>query len=108
MMAINARRLRRRAAAGLQGQEPVHPVKKSIALYSDLKYKLTDALTVRGGLRYTHDTGTRVGSVQRFGYDDVLVMNLIPIPPCAFPPTTFRARSAWITSWRAATFSMPA
>jgi iron complex outermembrane receptor protein len=54
-------------------------VKKSIALYSDLKYKLTDALTLRGGLRYTHDTGTQSGFTSNaFGYDDVLVMNLIP------------------------------
>jgi outer membrane receptor protein involved in Fe transport len=98
----------RRVSAGLQGKQPVQ-VKKSIALYSDLKYKLTDALTLRGGLRYTHDTGTQSGFTSNaFGYDDVLVMNLIPNSTCAFPPTTFRARSAWITSWRVATCSMPA
>jgi iron complex outermembrane receptor protein len=51
-----------RASAGLQGKNRFTQMKKSIALYSDLKYKLTDALTVRGGLRYTHDTGTRAGS----------------------------------------------
>lgn len=54
-------------------------VKKSVALYSDLKYKLTDALTLRGGLRYTHDTGTQSGFTSNaYGYDNVLVMNLIP------------------------------
>ncbi|WP_179562948.1 TonB-dependent receptor [Sphingomonas sp. R3G8C] len=54
-------------------------VKKSVALYSDLKYKLTDALTLRGGLRFTHDTGSQSGFTSNaYGYDDVLVMNLIP------------------------------
>ena len=32
-------------------------VKKSIALYSDMNYDITDSITLRGGLRYTHDTG---------------------------------------------------
>jgi len=35
--------------------------KKSFALYTDLKYKLGDNLVLRGGLRYTHDTGTQSG-----------------------------------------------
>jgi iron complex outermembrane receptor protein len=32
-------------------------IKTSAALYTDLTYALTDRLTLRGGLRYTHDTG---------------------------------------------------
>ncbi|MDF8331782.1 TonB-dependent receptor [Novosphingobium cyanobacteriorum] len=60
-------------------------LKKSFALYTDLKYKLTDALTMRGGLRYTHDTGDQTGFVSNaFGYDDVLVTNLIPLSALRF------------------------
>ncbi|MEL0212441.1 MAG: TonB-dependent receptor, partial [Novosphingobium sp.] len=36
-------------------------LKKSYAIYSDLKYELSDAVTLRGGLRYTHDTGEQSG-----------------------------------------------
>ena len=54
-------------------------IKKSFALYSDLKYKLTDALTLRGGLRYTHDTGVQSGfRSDALGVDDSLVATLIP------------------------------
>ncbi|WP_255504592.1 TonB-dependent receptor [Novosphingobium sp. EMRT-2] len=54
-------------------------IKKSFALYSDLKYKLTDALTVRGGLRYTHDTGVQNGfRSDALGVDNSLVATLIP------------------------------
>jgi iron complex outermembrane receptor protein len=54
-------------------------LKKSYALYSDLKYKVTDAITLRGGLRYTHDKGTQSGfTSDAFGNDNVLVLNLIP------------------------------
>ncbi|MCH7630188.1 MAG: TonB-dependent receptor [Proteobacteria bacterium] len=60
-------------------------VKKSFAVYSDLKYKVTDALTLRGGLRYTHDTGVQSGfSSDAFGYDNVLVTNLIPLSTLRF------------------------
>ena len=52
-------------AAGLpvacQVRNQFDQIKKSYALYSDLKYKLTDALTLRGGLRYTHDDGEQTG-----------------------------------------------
>ena len=55
-------------------------VKKSFALYTDLKYKLTDALTVRGGLRYTHDDGEQTGfKSDALGVDDSFVANLIPL-----------------------------
>lgn len=54
-------------------------VKKSVAVYADLKYRLSDAVTARGGVRYTHDTGTQRDFVSNaFGYDNVLVTNLIP------------------------------
>jgi iron complex outermembrane receptor protein len=36
-------------------------VKTSAAAYTDLKYALTDQLTLRGGLRYTHDKGRLEG-----------------------------------------------
>jgi iron complex outermembrane receptor protein len=35
--------------------------KTSLAVYTDLKYALTDHLTLRGGLRYTHDKGRLSG-----------------------------------------------
>ena len=60
-------------------------VKKSFALYTDLKYKLTDALTLRGGLRYTHDRGDQTGfSSDALGVDDSFVANLIPLSDLAF------------------------
>ncbi len=60
-------------------------VKKSFALYTDLKYKLTDALTLRGGLRYTHDDGEQTGfSSDALGVDDSFVANLIPLSNLRF------------------------
>jgi iron complex outermembrane recepter protein len=54
--------------------------KKSIALYTDLKYELSEALTLRGGLRYTHDKGRQFGfTSDALGVDGVLVANLIPL-----------------------------
>lgn len=32
-------------------------IKKSFAIYTDLSYEITDAVTLRGGLRFTRDTG---------------------------------------------------
>lgn len=55
-------------------------VKNSYALYSDLKYDLTDALTLRGGLRFTHDTGRQTDfSSDALGIDGSLIANLIPL-----------------------------
>ncbi|MEO0031677.1 MAG: hypothetical protein RIS94_1435, partial [Pseudomonadota bacterium] len=60
-------------------------VKKSFALYTDLKYKVGEALTLRGGLRYTHDTGEQTGFTSNaYGYDNVLVTNLIPLSALRF------------------------
>jgi len=55
-------------------------VKKSYALYTDMSFELTDALTLRGGLRYTRDKGTQSDfEANAFGPNEVLVMNLIPL-----------------------------
>ncbi|WP_219895021.1 TonB-dependent receptor [Aquisediminimonas profunda] len=53
--------------------------KSSYALYSDLRYNFGSGFTLRGGLRFTHDTGdqTNLRSVAR-GVDDVFVLELIP------------------------------
>ena len=53
--------------------------KESIALYSDVSYDVTPALTLRGGLRYTHDEGSQDGfESNALGPNGVLVTNLIP------------------------------
>ncbi|MGD9810873.1 MAG: TonB-dependent receptor [Sphingobium sp.] len=55
-------------------------LKKSYALYTDLKYKLTDALTLRGGLRYTHDTGLQSNLQSNvYGVNEGFIVNLIPL-----------------------------
>ncbi len=54
-------------------------VKKSIAIYTDMNYDITESITLRGGLRYTHDTGRQTDfESNAFGPDGVLVVNLIP------------------------------
>ncbi|MBB3862735.1 iron complex outermembrane receptor protein [Novosphingobium hassiacum] len=54
--------------------------KKSFAIYSDVKYAFTDALTLRGGLRYTHDRGLQSDfEANVFGVDATLIANLIPL-----------------------------
>lgn len=60
-------------------------LKKSFAAYTDLKFRVSDAVTLRGGLRYTHDTGRQTGfRSDAYGVDDVLVANLIPLTSAAF------------------------
>ena len=55
-------------------------LKKSYAAYSDLKYKLGDTFTLRGGLRYTHDTGAQTNFQSNvYGVDNVFVQNNIPL-----------------------------
>ena len=45
-----------------------------------MTFKVTDALTVRGGLRYTHDTGSQTDfESNAYGPNNVLVVNLIPL-----------------------------
>jgi iron complex outermembrane recepter protein len=54
-------------------------LKKSVAIYTDMSFELSDALKVRGGLRYTHDTGTQTNfRSDALGPNGVLVVNLIP------------------------------
>nr|WP_310522504.1 TonB-dependent receptor [Polymorphobacter sp.] len=54
-------------------------LKKSYALYTDVNFAITEALTIRGGLRYTHDTGEQTDfQSDAFGPNGVLVVNLIP------------------------------
>ena len=55
-------------------------LKKSTALYSDMTFKVTDTVTLRGGLRYTHDTGRQSDfSSDALGVDGTLIANLIPL-----------------------------
>lgn len=54
-------------------------LKNSYALYSDMSFAITDALKLRGGLRYTHDKGTQSDFVgTQSGPDGVLVATIIP------------------------------
>ncbi|WP_339709325.1 TonB-dependent receptor [uncultured Sphingosinicella sp.] len=54
-------------------------VKKSIAIYTDMNYDISDSITLRGGLRYTHDTGRQTDfESNALGPNGVLVVNLIP------------------------------
>ena len=56
-----------------------HQRKTSAALYTDDSYKISDQLTLRAGLRFTHDKAELRGFVsQEYGMDGVLIANLIP------------------------------
>lgn len=60
-------------------------LKKSTAIYTDMSFELSDALKLRGGLRYTHDTGTQTNFVSdALGPNGVLVVNLIPPSALAY------------------------
>ncbi len=60
-------------------------VKKSYAAYTDLKYKLTDRVTLRGGLRFTHDTGVQSNFESNvYGVDNVFVQTNIPLTGARF------------------------
>ena len=55
-------------------------VKKSVAVYTDLKYEVSEAITLRGGLRYTNDKGRQFNfSADALGVDQSLIVNLIPL-----------------------------
>lgn len=41
-------------------------IKTSTAVYTDMKYRLTDHITLRGGLRYTRDDGRLGGFESQF------------------------------------------
>ncbi len=54
-------------------------LKKSYALYSDASFELSDRVVLRGGLRYTHDTGSQTNFVADVsGVDGIPIANLIP------------------------------
>lgn len=54
--------------------------KESIAIYSDASYEIAPAVTLRGGLRYTHDEGSQEGfESNALGPNGVFVTNLIPL-----------------------------
>ncbi len=54
-------------------------LKKSYAVYSDASFEITDALKLRGGLRYTRDKGSQTNfESNALGPNGVLVVNLIP------------------------------
>ncbi len=60
-------------------------LKKSVAIYTDVKFEVADALTLRGGLRYTHDTGDQTNfRSDALGPNGVLVVNLIPPSALAY------------------------
>jgi iron complex outermembrane receptor protein len=53
-------------------------IRRSYALYGDFRYDLAQHLTVRGGLRYTHDKGEQINlNSEAVGVDGVLVMPLL-------------------------------
>jgi iron complex outermembrane recepter protein len=60
-------------------QNSFDQLKKSFAVYSDVSFELSDALTLRGGLRYTNDKGSQTGFVSDAqGLDGSFAFNLIP------------------------------
>ena len=60
-------------------------LKKSFAVYSDVTFEVADAITLRGGLRYTHDTGGQTNfRSDALGPNRVLVVNLIPNSALAY------------------------
>ena len=74
-------------------QNQFSQVKKSVAVYSDLKYKIGEAVTLRGGLRYTHDTGRQNGFIsQALGVDDSVVATLIPLSDLRFTKNNFSGK----------------
>lgn len=63
-----------------QFKNEFNQTKNSYALYSDFKYEVGDNLTLRGGLRFTHDKGRQYGfKSDALGIDDSLIVNLIPL-----------------------------
>lgn len=54
-------------------------IKKSYALYTDVKYKLGEHVVLHGGLRYTHDTGEQTGfQSDMLDVNGNFIANLIP------------------------------
>lgn len=54
-------------------------IKKSYAIYTDASYEITHAVRLRGGIRYTHDTGAQNNFISNvYGADQIFVRNVIP------------------------------
>lgn len=63
--------------------------RKSAAVYTDVNWKVMDRLTLRGGLRYTRDTGRLADfKAQVLGADGTPIANTIPGDPNNFDATT--------------------
>ncbi|PHR20295.1 MAG: TonB-dependent receptor [Sphingopyxis sp.] len=61
-------------------------IKKSFAIYSDLNYEITDNVTLRGGLRFTRDTGQQNDFIAEIlGPSGTVLGATIPTP--ATPPS---------------------
>lgn len=75
-------------------------VKKSLAVYSDVNYKLSERVILRGGLRYTRDRG-RLGnfSAQLLAADGTPIANTVPgdDPADIYATTATRFRKGTIT-----------
>ncbi len=72
---------------GCQFRNSFDQLKKSLAFYSDATYKLTDSLTLRGGLRYTHDTGEQTNLIaEQLGPTGDVLGVTIPTPSDANTP----------------------
>jgi len=69
---------------GLEGcniRNAFDQLKRSTALYTDLAWRASDRVTLRGGVRYTKDKGEQYNLTSNaWGTDEVLVANLIPGP----------------------------
>jgi iron complex outermembrane receptor protein len=64
---------------GCKVQNSFNQKKQSFAAYSDARFEIADHVTLRGGLRYTHDKGDLTNFIsQAIGSDDVVLINLIP------------------------------
>ncbi len=63
--------------------------KRSLAVYSDMSFDLSDRVILRGGLRYTHDRG-RLSEFksQLIGSDGVVLANTVPGDPIDLDATT--------------------
>ena len=74
---------------GCKVQNSFNQNKQSFAVYSDTRFKIGEHFTLRGGLRYTHDTGDLTNFIsQAIGSDNVVLINLIPGSPTDLNATT--------------------
>jgi iron complex outermembrane receptor protein len=74
---------------GCKIQNSFDQKKSSLAVYSDARFKIGEHLTLRGGLRYTHDKGDLTNFIsQAIGSDNVALINLIPGSPTNINATT--------------------